>query len=196
MGHDLFWICREHSCLSQFSSSFGLSDLDEGDQISNLWELSLASDFLFGGVVCVWAVGFVCLFVGWWFYLGCFTGFFLICTDWSWLGLKFSQVQVLQLFLEFWPIIRFQLDQFLHESSITVNFIGCIHPPYNGRIAVFAHLGTDYFPCFQEKHISLVFHLMYLFFFFVGFPRSCVSRLILSAVRTSNYLQATFLHMV
>ena len=85
--------CGERSRLSQFSSRFGLSNLDEGGRIGNLWELSLAGDFLFGEVVYVWAAGFVYLLVGWWFYFGCFTGFFFICSDWSWLGLKFSQVQ-------------------------------------------------------------------------------------------------------
>ena len=29
-----------------------------------IWELSFAGDFLFGGVIWVWAVGFVCLLVG------------------------------------------------------------------------------------------------------------------------------------
>ena len=56
--------CGVRSCLSQFSSRFELSNLDVGDRIGNLWELSFAGDFLFGGVVCVWAVGFVCWLVG------------------------------------------------------------------------------------------------------------------------------------
>ena len=40
--------CGKCSCLSQFSSRFGLSNLDEGGWIGDLWELSFAGDFLFG----------------------------------------------------------------------------------------------------------------------------------------------------
>ena len=144
------------------------------------------------GVVCVWAVQ-VILFIGWGFYFGCF---FFICTDWSWLDLKFSRVQVLQLFLEFRPIIWFKPDQFLHESSISVILIDCIHPPYNRGVTVFAHVGTYYLPSFQKRHILLVFHFKYLFFFFVGIARSCISRVILSAIHTFRFHQAIFLHMV
>ena len=98
--------------------------------------------------------------------------------------------------LKLWPIICFQLDQFLHESSILVVLIGCIRPPCNRCVAVFFNVGLFYFPCFQEGHIPLVFHLKYFFFFFVNIAICCVRRVILSAVCTSNFLRAIFLHMV
>ena len=47
-----------------------------------------------------------------------------------------------------------------------------------------------------SSHIPLVFHLSYLLFFFVHTTRSYVSRMILSAVGTSNFIDAIFLHMV
>ena len=93
----------------------------------------------------------ICLFVGWWFYLAGFTGFFFICTDWSWLGLKFNQVQVLLLFLEFQPIIWFQLNQFLHKSSIFVILIDCICSLCYRSVGIFAYVSTYNFPCFQEN---------------------------------------------
>ena len=65
-----------------------------------------------------------------------------------------------------------------------------------GIHAQYVHVGTYYFPCFQERCISLVLHHKYFFFFFVGFARSYVSRVILLGVRTSRFLQAIFLHMV
>ena len=73
-----------------------------------IYERRFAGDFLFFffcffcGVVRAWAVGFFL-----WFYFSCFVGCFFICTDWSWLCLKFSRVQVFQLFLEFGSIMRF-----------------------------------------------------------------------------------------
>ena len=100
------------------------------------------------------------------------------------------------MFLKLEPIIGFQLDQFLHECSIFVVLIGCIHPPCNRDVAAFTHVGPYNFPCFQKKHISLVFRLKYFLFFFVNIARSCVSWMILSAVCTCNFLQAIFLHVV
>ena len=89
-------------------------------------------------------------------------------------------------------MIWFQLDRLLHECSIFVVLIGCICPLFNRGVAVFSHVGPYYFPCFQEGHILLVFHLKYLFFFFVDIVRSCVSQMILSVVCTSNFFQAIF----
>ena len=67
---------------------------------------------------------------------------------------------------------------------------------YNRGVAVFSHVALHNFPCFQEGHIPLVFHLNYFLFFFVSIARSCVSRMLLSAVCTCNFFQAIFLHMV
>ena len=39
--------------------------------------------------------------------------------------------------LELWPIIRFQLDQFLQMCSIFVELIGCIFHPCNRGVTVF-----------------------------------------------------------
>ena len=91
-----------------------------------------------------------------------------------------------------WPIIRFQLDQFLHESSIFVCLIDYIRPPCNRGVDVFSIVVPYYFPCFQKGHFPLVFHLKYFFFFF----GSCISRMALSTVRTTNFLQAIFLLLV
>ena len=99
---------------------------------------------------------------------------------------------VFLLLLKLWLTIGFQLDQFLHESSIFVVLIGCIHPPCNRGIAAFPQGGPYNFPYFQEGHISLVLHLKYFLFFFVNITWSCVSRMILSAVGTFNFLQAIF----
>ena len=41
-----------------------------------------------------------------------------------------------------------------------------------------------------------MFHVNYLFFSFVKNARSCVSRMILSAVYTCNFFQAIFLHVL
>ena len=98
--------------------------------------------------------------------------------------------------LKLWPIIGFQLNQFLHKFSISVILIGCIHPLCNRSIAAFSHVGSYNFPCFQEGHISLVFQLKYFLFFFVNIARSCISQVILLAVCTSNFFQAIFLHVV
>ena len=94
--------------------------------------------------------------------------------------------------LKLWPIIRFQLDQFLHECSIFVVLIGCIHPPCNRGIAIFSNVGPYNFSCFQEGYIPLVFHLKYFLFFFVNITRSCVSRMILLAVCTFNFFKQSF----
>ena len=98
--------------------------------------------------------------------------------------------------LKLWPIIRFQLGQFLHKSSVFVVLIGCICPPCNRGIALFSHVGPYYPLSFQEGHIPLVFHLKYFLFFFVNIAKSSVSRLILSAVCTSYFLHTIFLHMI
>ena len=66
----------------------------------------------------------------------------------------------------FRTIIRFSLDQFVQESSISVILTDCIRPPCNRGVSVFTHIGTYYFSCFEERHIPLVFHLRYLFFYF------------------------------
>ena len=70
--------------------------------------------------------------------------------------------------MKLWPIIRFQLDQFLLECSIFVVLIACIRSPCNRGVAVVSHVGPYNFPCFQEGYISLVFHLKYSLFFFVN----------------------------
>ena len=103
---------------------------------------------------------------------------------------------VFQLLLNLWPITGFQLDQFLHEHSIFVVLIGCIHPPYNRAIAAFSHIGPYNFPCFQKGHISLMFHLKYSLSFLVNISRSFICWMIVSAVCTSNFFQAIFLHVV
>ena len=102
---------------------------------------------------------------------------------------------VFHVLLNLWSTIRFQLDQFLYESSIFVIFIGCIHPSYNRGVAVFFHISSNNFPCFQEGHIPLLFHHKHFLFFFVNIARSCVIRMILSAVCTFNFFQAIFLYM-
>ena len=73
---------------------------------------------------------------------------------------------------------------------------GCIRPPYNRHVAVFFHVATYNFPCFQKEHIPLVFHLKYFLFFFANIAKCCVSRMILSVVCTPNFLQTIFLHVV
>ena len=98
--------------------------------------------------------------------------------------------------LKLWPIIGFQMDQFLYEYSIFVVLIGCICPPCNRGIAVFFHVAPYNFLCFQKGHIPLVFHLKYFLFFSVSIARPCVSQMILLAVCTSNFFQAIFLHVV
>ena len=98
--------------------------------------------------------------------------------------------------LKLWPIIRFRMDKFLHECFIFVVLIGCIRPPCDRGVAVLSHVGTNYFPSFQKGYISLSFHLKYFHFFLVNIARSRVSRMILSTVCTSNFLQAIFFHMV
>ena len=46
------------------------------------------------------------------------------------------------------------------------------------------------------KDTFFPFHLKYFFFFFVNITRSCVTRMILSAVCASNFFQAIFFHVV
>ena len=101
-----------------------------------------------------------------------------------------------QVLLKLWPIIRFQLDEFLHECSIFVVLIGCIRLPRNRGVTVFSQVGAYNFPCFQEEHIPLVLLLKYFLFFFVSISRSFVSRMILLTVCTSNFLLAIFLQVV
>ena len=98
--------------------------------------------------------------------------------------------------LKLWSIIGFQLDQFLHECSIFIVVIGSICPPCHRGVAVFSHIAPYNSPCFQERNIPLVFHLNYFFFFLVNSSRSCVSRMILSAVCTCDFFHAIFLHEV
>ena len=98
--------------------------------------------------------------------------------------------------LKLWPIIGFQLDQFLYEYYIFVVVIGSIHPSCNRGVAAFSHIAPYNSPCFQEGNIPLVFHLNYFFFFLVNSARSCVSQMILSAVCTCNFFHAIFLRMV
>ena len=64
--------------------------------------------------------------------------------------------------LKLWPIIRFQLDHFLHVSSIFV-WNGSICPPCNRGRAVFSQVDPYYFPCFQEGHSSYVSPQVVLF---------------------------------
>ena len=73
---------------------------------------------------------------------------------------------VFQVLLKHWPIIGFQLDQFVHECSIFVVFIGSIRPSCNRSVAGFSHVAPYNFTCFLEGHIPLVFQLSYLLFFF------------------------------
>ena len=96
--------------------------------------------------------------------------------------------------LKLWPIIRLQLDQFLQECSIFVVLIGCIRSSCNRGAAVFSYVAHCNFPCFQEGHIPLVFHLKY--FLFVNIIRSYISWMILSVVCTFNLLQAIFLRVL
>ena len=103
---------------------------------------------------------------------------------------------VFQLLLKLWPIIGFQLDQFLHEYSIFVVVIGSILPPCNRGVAAFSNITPYNSPCFQEGNIHLVFNLNYFFFFSVNSARSCVSWMVLSTVCTRNFFQAIFLRVV
>ena len=80
------------------------------------------------------------------------------------------------------------------NKSIFVVFIGSIYPPCNRSIVAFSYI-APYNSRFQEEHIPLVFHLNYFLFFFVNNARSCVSWMILSAICTSNFFQAIFLHV-
>ena len=66
---------------------------------------------------------------------------------------KIRPIVVFHVLLNLWSTIRFQLNQFLHGSSIFDIFIGCIHPPCNRGVAVFFHVSSNNFPCFQEGHI-------------------------------------------
>ena len=93
--------------------------------------------------------------------------------------------------LKLWSIIGFQLDQFLHKCSIFGVVIDSVRPPCNGGIAAFSHIAPYNSPSFQK-----VFDLNYFFFFLVNSTSSCVSRMILLAVCTSNFFQAIFLCMV
>ena len=74
-------------------------------------------------------------------------------------------MQVLQLFLESQPIIRFYLDHFFHESSIFVIFIDCIHFLCNRSVAVFAHSYTYYSLLPGKTHSSCVSPQICLFLF-------------------------------
>ena len=96
---------------------------------------------------------------------------------------------------EIWPITRFQLDQFLYQSSIFVALIDWIHPPCNRGVCVFSHIWHYNFPCLQEGDIPLVLHF-YFFFFFIDIARSWISRIVLSAVWTFLFVWALFLRMV
>ena len=97
--------------------------------------------------------------------------------------------------LKLWPIIGFQLDQFLHKCSIFGVVIGSIHPPCNGSVAALSHIAPYNSPSFQKGNIPLVFNLNYFFFFLVNSTSSSVSRMILLAVSTCNFFQAIFLCM-
>ena len=46
------------------------------------------------------------------------------------------------------------------------------------------------FHCFQEGLISLIYHLYYFFFFSIDIARSCVCRMVLFAIWTSNWFWA------
>ena len=114
----------------------------------------------------------------------------------SWCLVKFDRIYFFQVLLKFWPIIGFQLDQFLHECSIFVVVIGSIRPPCNRDVAALSNIAPHNSPSFQEGNIPLVFNLDYFFFFLVNSARSCVSRMILLAVCTCNFFQVIFLHVV
>ena len=114
----------------------------------------------------------------------------------SWCLVKFNRVQFFQLLLKLWPINGFQLDQFLHKSSIFAVVIGFTRLPCNGGVAAFSYIAPHNSPSFQKGNIPLVFNLNYFFFFLVNSTSSCVSRIILLAVCTCNFFQAIFLCMV
>ena len=94
------------------------------------------------------------------------------------------------------PIIGFQLDQFLHECSIFVVVIGSIRPLCNRCIAAFSHIAPYNSSGFQEGHISLVFNLNSFFLFLVNRTRSCVIRMLLSAVCTGYFFHTIILNVV
>ena len=98
--------------------------------------------------------------------------------------------------LKLWPIIGFQFDQFLHKNSTFGVVIDSIRPLSNGGEAAFSHIAPYNSLSFQKGKNPLVFHLNYFFFFLVNSTSSCVSRMILLAICTSNFFQAIFLCMV
>ena len=134
-----------------------------------------------------------------WFYFNCFSSFFLICIDCSWLSLKFSREQVLLLFLKFWSIIRFQLDQVLHQGSIPSVLVALsdwICLSYDRGESTLSHVGSRYFPSFCKASVFLVFHPKYFFLHFINVPRLWVSRIILTAVCVFYFIRALFVCMV
>ena len=82
----------------------------------------------------------------------------------SWCLVKFGR-EFFQTLLKLWPIIRYQLDQFLYESSLFVFLNGCIRPPCNRGITLSSRVGPYCFSSFQEGHFPLLFHLKYFLFF-------------------------------
>ena len=114
----------------------------------------------------------------------------------SWCLVKFIRMQFFQELLKLWPIIGFQLEQFLHKCSIFDVVIDSIRPPCNGGVAALSHIAPYNSPRFQKGNISLVFDLNNFFFFLVNSTRSCVSRMIVLAVCTSNFFYTIFLCMV
>ena len=61
-------------------------------------------------------------------------------------------------------------------------------------IVAFSHIAPYNSSGFQERNMPLVFNLNY--FFLVSSARSCLSRMVLSAVCTSNFFQAILLNVV
>ena len=69
-------------------------------------------------------------------------------------------------------------------------------PSVQQGVSAFSHIPPYNSPSFKEGNIPLVFDLNYFFFFLVISTISCMSRMVLLAVCTSNFFQAIFLCMV
>ena len=128
----VYGFCLSWSCLLG-TQVFSLSLMVFDGWIGDLYKICFVGgdfDFL-GGVVHVWVVDSMCAFA--WRFLFIYK-LMSLCL------LKFSQEYFFQVLLKLWPIIQFQLDQFLYQSSI------------------FFSVDWLYLPSMQQRHLLFSLH--------------------------------------
>ena len=98
--------------------------------------------------------------------------------------LKFGQVFFFffQVNLKLWPIIWFQLDPFLHKSSVFIFLVDWIHSPCNRSLFSLIKNPSVFLAFWKDTLVLGFTSSISFFFFFINITRSCISWMALLAV--------------